>query len=518
MTMVYDPCQGCFLVALFLLLTRCSSDAEAHSDMGGGACFAADLTWSWRSQYSVNIPLHCTDLIIAGGEYLGNKQAAVALSRALVFSPQITSLHISATGISSCGFEAVVSALRDTKLTSFAVSADHLGDAGASALASVLGDLELSTLALHDTGISTSGAVAIAEAFIADSRSGGGIEWLSLSGNKIGDGGGLALASAMTSMPHLMELSLSDCALTDLTAEALAAALVVDKPEELKALILSHNDGVTERGAASLLGAVQRSDGTLKTLELGPDYTERLAVLLSRDAAARRRAAETAPSKKSKQGVCTGKDLRWVGTICLLPARCVKLSLLGDDLAPKGVDGVKALATALLSREALVAEDKRAGLGDPSILKELDLSGCNISAQGMAFLARALPDSKIERLILSSNRIGDEGAKELARALTAAPTEGATSSKQPRSRWGERLVELALDDNDISSRGMYSIARALGGYGGIDEHDWSIHNQTPSSISPSLAERCPRVFPSPRPLELFPAKALEILRVRNLSI
>jgi hypothetical protein len=114
-----------------------------------------------------------------------------------------------------------------------------------------------------------------------------------------------------------------------------------------------------------------------------------------------------------------------------------------------GDAGAAALAAAI---RTVASSEKRNGC---VIFESLDLSACGIGDAGAEALALAIEDSSdccIRHLNLSNNRITDQGAGALGRALTSGVQVGG----------GPRLYHLDLSNNkDIGDRGVAAIANAV---------------------------------------------------------
>lgn len=178
---------------------------------------------------------------------------------------------------------------------------------------------------------------------------------LQMSSLMIEDAGIVKLAQVLPKSMHVQIMNLSTNRLTDVAAEALAAALPSTK---LKVLLLERNS-LTAVGVAALAKALPP---TLIKLALGRN------------------------------------------TVGLEGARAL-------------ADSVVQLHTLILGFSQLNPEGAQALTPILSKVTVLDVSGNHLGAQGCSFLADKLEGSTLETLKLESNGVGDSGAKALAAAL-----------------------------------------------------------------------------------------------------
>lgn len=112
-----------------------------------------------------------------------------------------------------------------------------------------------------------------------------------------------------------------------------------------------------------------------------------------------------------------------------------------------GDAGAAALAAAIRS----IAME---GIDDAVVFQCLDLSACQITDAGAFALAQALestPNCIVENLDLSNNKIGEEGAAAIGRALI----------EEADQRKGPGLLSLDMSGNKISDRGVADLAIAM---------------------------------------------------------
>lgn len=230
---------------------------------------------------------------------------------------------------------------------------------------------------------------------------------LLLSSLTIEDAGVVKLSKVIAKSTHLQVLNLAVNRLTDVSAEALAAALPTTK---LKVLSLERNS-LTAVGVAAI---ATRLPSSLEKLELG------------------RNVVGVAGAQALAKGV-------------------VRLHTLGLGFAQLNPEGAQALAPIL------------------SKLTVLDVSGNHIGGQGCGFLADRLQDGALETLKLESNAVGDEGAKHLSAALgrtrkllvlsirrNSVTDQGAKLLAQALER-NSTLKHLDLFDNSITDVGANAL-------------------------------------------------------------
>lgn len=124
----------------------------------------------------------------------------------------------------------------------------------------------------------------------------------------------------------------------------------------------------------------------------------------------------------------------------MIPHRCTELNLFGQRISD--VDAAT-LAVAFSSSPAL---------------RTLDLTKNDIGPAGVEALARGLLGSRIQRLILSSNPLGDDGAVAFFNVFdqTSAKRSVMRGFAEPSG-----LEELVLHNCEIGASGANAIARAL---------------------------------------------------------
>lgn len=130
------------------------------------------------------------------------------LARALQRNTAVKTLRLENNGITSSGGSAEIAAMlaENTVLISLNVSGNKLGDTGVESLAQGLaGNSTLAHLHLKNVGCGNMGAQALAVVLPHT-----GLSILDLSGNQIGDEGGVELGNALPEAENLQKLDLSD--------------------------------------------------------------------------------------------------------------------------------------------------------------------------------------------------------------------------------------------------------------------------------------------------------------------
>lgn len=273
-------------------------------------------------------------------------------------------------------------------LTQLSLTNTRIGDGGAAALANALSThTGLTDLAVMASGLGDDAARALAKALMRMP----GLTRLSLNNNSIGNEGAKALAEVLSTLPSMTHLDLSLNCIADIGTRALAE--VLRSIPQLTLLDLSGNN-VLDEGAERLADALPGVPGLISLYlfnnAIGPQGAIALASVL--------------PS---------------------IP-RLTALAVSSNRL---GAEGAKALGRALR--------------GVPR-LEHLDLRANNIGAEGIGALAlESTP--QLMSLDAAENRIGDDGAKRLSKALHCIP----------------RLTRLELGWNNIGLKGINALAGFL---------------------------------------------------------
>jgi Ran GTPase-activating protein (RanGAP) involved in mRNA processing and transport len=94
-----------------------------------------------------------------------------------------------------------------------------------------------------------------------------------------------------------------------------------------------------------------------------------------------------------------------------------------------------------------ISDDGASAIGRqlPANLKILDMSDNDVADVGVQVISRAIIDSRLEKVVLANNKIGDSGATALSQAVTQSLI----------------LYELDLTWNEIGDEGATSLARGL---------------------------------------------------------
>lgn len=233
---------------------------------------------------------------------------------------------------------------------------------------------------------------------------------LQLSSLMIEDAGVMKLSQSIAKSTHLRVLNLGVNRLTDACIDALAGVLPASK---LEVLILERNS-IT-------------SVGIIKLAKVLPPSLERL--MIGRNAVATEGARALAES-------------------------VIKLHTLGLGFANLNPEGAQALVPIL------------------SKVKVLDVAGNHLRGDGCAYIAAGLKDSQLETLKLESNGVGDDGSRELCRALTQnnnllvlsvrrnSVTDVGAKMFAEALEQSRKLQQLDLFDNSITDAGATALLEA----------------------------------------------------------
>jgi Ran GTPase-activating protein (RanGAP) involved in mRNA processing and transport len=122
---------------------------------------------------------------------------------------------------------------------------------------------------------------------------------------------------------------------------------------------------------------------------------------------------------------------------------------IGNDgawkLAP-ALKGLSSLQSLLLSKNQ-ISDDGSSAIGRqlPSNLKILDMSDNDVADVGAEVISQAVVDSRLEKVVLANNKIGDLGAMAFGHRMAQSSC----------------LVELDLDGNEIGDEGATALAKGL---------------------------------------------------------
>eukprot|EP00697_Spironema_sp_BW2_P001119 gnl/Spiro4/11520_TR6082_c0_g1_i1.p1 gnl/Spiro4/11520_TR6082_c0_g1~~gnl/Spiro4/11520_TR6082_c0_g1_i1.p1 ORF type:complete len:543 (-),score=110.41 gnl/Spiro4/11520_TR6082_c0_g1_i1:146-1774(-) len=169
----------------------------------------------------------------------------------------------------------------------------------------------------------------------------------------------------------------------------------------------------------------------------------------------------TAPSPAESTVTSPDTSLHMKGFVCSNSA-ITSLNLANNEIGPSGATVLSkflgmssgsllhlSLAQNKIGNKGLSALSQNFFKSQYCCLTDLDLSDCGLDAEGMSAVATLLCSelAVLERLNLSGNRIGVEGAQALAQYIIGAPSL--------------RLRTLLLDQNGIRDEGAASLAHAL---------------------------------------------------------
>lgn len=370
-------------------------------------------------------------------------QGAVFFRWALQYNHTLLDLNLSRNHILDEGAEAIAQGLRDsddTHLQALDLSWNSLTNAGASALADVVRDNSmLQSLKLASNAIGDEGVNAIADALHADLA----LQELDIVGNQMRDPSGLV---------HLLcygSYTLQRLAYTknNLSAEQEARMLGAFQFRENRRLWLQNLlDNIADEKRVSL---------NLQTRDYGDEEIIVLSNQLSRHRKTKVTAAFLHGDRVTDRGICALAD-NVLGNS--KAAQIQRLYLVGcTSLTDKGV---LALSAALSKKHCP--------------LTCLTLNDCNIGLQGAELLSDAMErNTKMERLSLESNSLGDVGAKSVLSAALNPPHPSLVSLNLANNHISDeallllgpltKLEELHLDCNDISDSGALDLAKSVMG-------------------------------------------------------
>ncbi|XP_050959859.1 NACHT, LRR and PYD domains-containing protein 12-like isoform X9 [Labeo rohita] len=246
----------------------------------------------------------------------------------------------------------------------------------------------------------------------------------------------------------LKELNLSECELGDTRVNQIAAVLQ-DKHCKLKTLHLC-DCGLTEE-SCSALATVLISNPSLKELDMSNNNLQDSGVQKLQDGLEKRNCT----LEKLGLSNCSITEEGYKALASALrsnPSHLIELDLTGND---PGQSGVKELSDLLQDPNCQLKTLRFLGPAadeacqyvtgivgkNPLLLRELNLSGCELGESNVNRLAALLQDKhcKLNTLILSNCNITEEGYKALASALRSNPSH---------------LIELDLTGNDPGQSGV----------------------------------------------------------------
>jgi len=209
--------------------------------------------WDARHSFVTDAAFDLGDRAIDACDALGLSSAMRTLRPA-----QLTELHLHRCSLCADGLAAVVAALPALPaLESLFAMQNGAGDGAMSAFAGLArtGGVPLRRLALQENGITDCGAASLAAALAGATPQ---LEWLYLSGNEIGDEGGVAIAEAVEggACPRLARLALQHNRLGDATLLALGRAAAGGKLPKGEYLYVHENEH-TPAGRDALAAALE---------------------------------------------------------------------------------------------------------------------------------------------------------------------------------------------------------------------------------------------------------------------
>ena len=353
---------------------------------------------------------------------------ALAGSAALA---DLETLSLAGNQIGSDGAGAVAVSHTLTQLRSLDLSHNGIGASGMAALAlsNNVGRLRALRLAQNNLGLQG------IELLLQSNRL-AALEELDLASNEFGAQGAMALSSSPFTR-RLKALQVADNALGD---AGLAALLGASHLTGLRSLGVSQN-GVTAAGATLLGGASgELEDLDLSTNELGPAGAAALGAVLPRTHLSRLNVSACGLTGEAIATLIQGGR----GVI-------TSLAVAGNGLEAEGVRRLAAVAEA-------------------GTLVELDVSSNGLGATGVEALALSPYLKNLRRLAGSSNGLRDEDGATLARAFDMLPNLedlevsdnglGAVSAVAlSTAAVASRLVRLGLAHNQLGDGGAGALAQ-----------------------------------------------------------
>ncbi|MEV0395212.1 gala protein [Polymorphospora rubra] len=254
-------------------------------------------------------------------------------------------------------------------------------------------------LLLGTNGLGGDGARAVADAL----RPGHGLETLYLGCNRIDPAGVDALADRIEGDDTMRALWLKRNPIGDEGVARLAAALAVNTTLRTLDLV---NVGMSGRGLATLAEALAGRRQKLQRLFLGgngfgPEVVPTLRTLIHEAGIRELYLAANHLGDTGAEALAVAAD-----------GVPMTLGLGGNGLTPAGVTAV---ARHLAAWQAL-------DLARPPSERALGAHGNRVGDEGAAVLARALPTARLRRLDVRRTEIGGRGARLLVAALDGHPT------------------------------------------------------------------------------------------------
>ncbi|XP_067292717.1 NACHT, LRR and PYD domains-containing protein 14-like [Pseudorasbora parva] len=368
-------------------------------------------------------PSHLRELDLSGN-ILGD--SGVKLLSDLLEDPQckLEKLELRSCQISDRGYADLSSALRSNpSLKELDLSENSIKDPGMRQLSDLLEDhqCKLQKLGLRSCDISDRGYATLSSALRSNPSQ---LRELDLSENNLSELG-VKLLSALLADPQckLEKLGLRSCHISDKGCADLSSALR-SNPSHLRELDLSGND-IRDSGVQQLSDILKHPQCKLQKLELRScnicSYYD-LSLALRSNLSLRE--LDLSENNITDYGMQQLSDLL---------KRC-KLEILRLRSCQISDGGCAVLSSALRS--------------NPSHLRELDLSGNNITCSGVKQLSDLLadPQCKLEKLELRSCYISNRGCADLSSALRSNPSH---------------LRELDLSGNAITDLGIKQLSALL---------------------------------------------------------
>ncbi|XP_076842233.1 uncharacterized protein LOC143486731 isoform X2 [Brachyhypopomus gauderio] len=343
-------------------------------------------------------------------------------------------LVLSHCSIRKEGCAALCSALMknpSSHLRELNLNSNEPGDSGVKQLSALLEDPQctLEKLVLSNCSIREEGCAALCSALRSNPSS--HLRELNLNSNEPGDSGVKQL-SVLLEDPHctLETLEMSYCRITEEGCAALCSALRSNPSSHLRDLNLDYNKpGVS--GVKQLSALLEETHCTLEILHLSDcSITEESCVALcsalKKNPSSHLRELKLSYNEPGDLGVKQLSDL-------LEDPHCTleKLHLCNCSITE---EGCAALCSALKK--------------NPSHLRELNLDYNKPGVSGMKQLSDLLedPHCKLEKLLLSSSRITEEGCVALCSALKKNPSH---------------MRELNLNNNKLGDSGVKQLSALL---------------------------------------------------------
>ncbi|XDV23338.1 hypothetical protein PO909_027944, partial [Leuciscus waleckii] len=262
------------------------------------------------------------------------------------------------------------------------------------------------------------------------------------------------LATVLSSKTILKEINLNNSRLLDSGVKEICEGLK-NPVCELKILKLS-NCYLTEESCSALASVLSSGSISLTDLDLSNNNLQDLGVKLLSDGL-----KENFKVEKLRLSDCSITEEGYKALASALrsnPSHLIELDLTGND---PGQSGVKELSDLLLdpncqlklkflgpaADEACQYVNRVVGK-NPLLLRELNLSGCELGDTRVNQIAALLQDKhcKLNIIQLNNNIISEEGCVALTSALNSNPSN---------------LIELDLSGNKLVKSGMKKICRLL---------------------------------------------------------